>query len=358
MEFFFGHCYLSEKALRRTTILSMTKTLLMVPSKGPLQLYLYYRPNSQNISDSFHIDFRLEGHQILHAEVFDFPITVGGNPVANRWNELGDIVIDGDSVTGFSGSNDSSLGGIKVSNDGSGVFRDEGYDASANAFQIGTITITGIPRGNNEWSTEVFDQGIEVFPEHLDPEVQFNCVLDPPYAFFEERYPLVPGRSPVFGTWHCIAPWGNMCDGTLWYRFDPETNGLFTCNTFGSYVADTTIEVYTGEVFSELVQIASVDDVDGSTQSRITFPVLSGENYVIRVLGDYPQQGPAMLGYEFLEGAITGDFNSDGLVNLLDVSSFVDLIGSGTYEPRADMNYDGDSNLADVPHFIDLLTGS
>ena len=52
-----------------------------------------------------------------------------------------------------------------------------------------------------------------------------------------------------------------------------------------------------------------------------------------------------------------GDTNNDGSANLLDVSSFVDAIGQGTYVVAADLNQDGVVNLLDVQPFVELLAG-
>ena len=53
---------------------------------------------------------------------------------------------------------------------------------------------------------------------------------------------------------------------------------------------------------------------------------------------------------------IHGDVNMDGLINLLDVQPFVDLISSGEFQAEADVNKDGTVNLLDIDPFIDLLT--
>ena len=52
-----------------------------------------------------------------------------------------------------------------------------------------------------------------------------------------------------------------------------------------------------------------------------------------------------------------GDVNCDGLVNLLDVDPFVDLISTGEFSDKADINMDGVVNLLDVTPFIALLNG-
>ena len=55
---------------------------------------------------------------------------------------------------------------------------------------------------------------------------------------------------------------------------------------------------------------------------------------------------------------VFGDVDGNGLVNLLDVQPFIDLLTSGLYLLEADINQDGFVNLLDVQPFVDLLTGA
>ena len=52
-----------------------------------------------------------------------------------------------------------------------------------------------------------------------------------------------------------------------------------------------------------------------------------------------------------------GDINGDGVVNLLDVPPFVDLLTSGSFQFEADVNGDGLVDLLDVQPFVELLMG-
>ncbi len=54
---------------------------------------------------------------------------------------------------------------------------------------------------------------------------------------------------------------------------------------------------------------------------------------------------------------LLGDINQDGVVNLLDVGPFVELLTAGVFEKIADINGDGALNLLDVGPFVDLLDG-
>ncbi len=54
---------------------------------------------------------------------------------------------------------------------------------------------------------------------------------------------------------------------------------------------------------------------------------------------------------------LPGDLNGDGMVNLLDVGPFIDLLVAGDYDPAADLNNDGVVDLLDVGPFVDLIAG-
>ena len=55
---------------------------------------------------------------------------------------------------------------------------------------------------------------------------------------------------------------------------------------------------------------------------------------------------------------LLGDVNLDGLVSLLDVAPFVDLLTSGDFQLEADLNMDGVLDLLDIAPFVELLQGA
>lgn len=111
---------------------------------------------------------------------------------------------------------------------------------------------------------------------------------------------------------------------------NPPVNGNFS-SAFGMYVWGNQLVV--GGNFS---QVGGFDSVTGA-----------GEGTPL------PANGLAAL-----TAVILGDVNLDGVVNLLDVSPFVDLITSGGYQIEADINKDGAVDLLDVAPFVNLLTGN
>ena len=50
-----------------------------------------------------------------------------------------------------------------------------------------------------------------------------------------------------------------------------------------------------------------------------------------------------------------GDINLDGVVNLLDVGPFIDLLSSGQFQLEADLNRDNEVNLLDIQPFVNAL---
>ena len=52
---------------------------------------------------------------------------------------------------------------------------------------------------------------------------------------------------------------------------------------------------------------------------------------------------------------ILGDLNGDGVVTLLVVAIFIDLLSTNTFQLEADINQDGAVGLLDVQPFIDAI---
>ena len=129
---------------------------------------------------------------------------------------------------------------------------------------------------------------------------------------------------------------------------------------------DTQLHIYTGfeSGFVNLIPVANNDDAIGQ-QSQASFEVTAGTLYEIRVGGfrSTGQAGDGAEGNIVLNGSfkpesvMIGDMNCDGAVNLLDVDPFIEAIGSGEYNVKADTNQDGAVNLLDVDSFIALLNG-
>lgn len=75
--------------------------------------------------------------------------------------------------------------------------------------------------------------------------------------------------------------------------------------------------------------------------------------------GQYGSMGESVTVGETTKGCDfeIGDVNQDGLVSLLDVDPFTQLLIKGNFQCEADVNEDGLVNLEDVDPFVVLLSG-
>lgn len=323
----------------------------------PFTLFLYYSPDTANI-DSFNMDLKFPHYEVLDAEVFNFDIFVAGTSIGSRWDQINEISLEGDTVLNLGASNSADfIGGLNTYS--MDLFSDGGFDITADAFLVASVTLLGVTTEAEYLNSTTFsNDGVEVFPELLQQEIDIGCVLDPPFGSFGTAYTLPTDSGVVGGSFHCLTIPLSVCDGTIWNTYLPTADGLMTCNTFGASADDTILEIYTGTTLDNLELIAFNDDAQGTEWSRVTFPVEVGQTYSIRILPKglgAADIGPSRLCYEFLESSI-GDLNNDSAVDLLDVSPFVASLSSNEYQPVADINFDGEVNLLDVQPFIDLLT--
>ena len=58
-----------------------------------------------------------------------------------------------------------------------------------------------------------------------------------------------------------------------------------------------------------------------------------------------------------VEDCLLGDVNLDGVVDLLDVAPFVEVLTNSSFQKEADTNEDGIVSLLDVDPFVIILTG-
>ena len=70
---------------------------------------------------------------------------------------------------------------------------------------------------------------------------------------------------------------------------------------------------------------------------------------------DEARLGTSVDNLVLVEKPLLGDINGDGLINLLDVQPFVDLLTNNLFQVEADINGDGVVDLLDVQPFVDLL---
>ncbi|MDQ2982478.1 MAG: metallophosphoesterase [Actinomycetota bacterium] len=89
---------------------------------------------------------------------------------------------------------------------------------------------------------------------------------------------------------------GNAGGASVWYRWTAPSSGTLTVDTIGSSF-DTLLAVYSGSAVNALTRLASNDDYNGASTSRVTLTVTSGATYQIAVDGWGGATGTAKLGW-------------------------------------------------------------
>jgi hypothetical protein len=62
--------------------------------------------------------------------------------------------------------------------------------------------------------------------------------------------------------------------------------------------------------------------------------------------------------FDEIDNGIAGDINGDGILNILDIVSLVNLVLSGDYESAGDINQDGTLNILDIVSLVNLILSS
>ena len=108
-----------------------------------------------------------------------------------------------------------------------------------------------------------------------------------------------------------------------------------------------------GKWFAKTFRIS--DFVKPSDEMRVRFIAsdLEGQSVVEAAIDTVEIQ----FLYSLDDPALLGDVNQNGLVELLDVAPFVELVINSEYQIEADMNQDGLVTLLDVALFVEALAG-
>ena len=230
---------------------------------------------------------------------------------------------------------------------------------------------TGIfPSNNTPWtSTSVLDSNV-IFSGW---ELAGTLVLS--------EYDDVFGFSGVFGAEPLNYEQAIATDAYLSFTVEPI--GEFELDLRGAEVAFE-IERIGGLSPSQFYLLSSVDGFEVGRE--LTDGRVDGENVPVEIRATLPFDGfrtaepiefriytvggqwgghDLSLNSFRLNGAavgesetLIGDVNLDGVVNLLDISPFIDLLLNGGYSAEADINRDGSVNTLDIDPFIEILLGN
>ncbi|MEM9410256.1 MAG: hypothetical protein AAGA30_04030 [Planctomycetota bacterium] len=171
-------------------------------------------------------------------------------------------------------------------------------------------------------------------------------VADDVYLQLSPGTPAAPGQPQMVveltGDSQTLSP------GSLFFRLETSANvtGVAQTAEFFNYITQQFESVSAGP--ADVYGVGVDQDLD------INLQFLDEAGDLSRFVDAGSGEVKVRLSFDL--GVITGDINSDGVVNLLDVGPFVDLISGGEFDERGDINDDGVVNLLDVGPFVDLIS--
>ena len=235
--------------------------------------------------------------------------TVGQTADAGDWFSVGESLPGGLSVSGDATVNAVAMGML--------VGRDDGG--------VGTLEITG-----SSATINVSDLRVGIDSDGLDSPATGTLSW---IADAGGISPITSADNTEFG----------MMDATLVVDLT-EDAGFADIGPGGSPVEILLIDnaAPASGTFAGLAEGDSVS-IGGGKSATISYAGGDGNDIVLDVLTN--------------DGGVLGDVNCDGVVNLLDVGPFVELLANGGFSPKADIDENGSVNLLDVGPFVDLLSG-
>jgi hypothetical protein len=139
--------------------------------------------------------------------------------------------------------------------------------------------------------------------------------------------------------------------GDMWYAYLATGTGTLTVSTCEADY-DSKLAAYSACPVGDGEAIACADDECG-LRSRMSFPVVEGENYLIRVggFGGWTGSGTLTIGFA---SACPADFNGDGFLDFFDYDDFVGCYETGVCPPGKTADFNGDEfvDFFDYDEFV------
>ena len=134
--------------------------------------------------------------------------------------------------------------------------------------------------------------------------------------------------------------------------YEPESWEWIYMDGFMTPMQGGAFRLPNGNTLITLAVEATIFEVDMDGNKLWTY--IYGENeaniYAIARVQKYSM--------DYLDATLLGDMNSDGVLNVLDIVSLVNIILSGETDPLGDVNLDGDINVLDVVILVNIILAS
>ena len=161
-------------------------------------------------------------------------------------------------------------------------------------------------------------------------------------------------------------------DGTVDFSYSFQLTNLFGMDVYHSFLGSLGDELFLPDFFDLLAANGNMPLLQGqSVQLKtVVTGAMPGDlvDFLITIhnedLSECCTRPHDVLALECEDAdgqnnmILLGDMNVDGVVDLIDVQPFVELLSSGVFMANGDVNEDGAFDLNDVAPFVGLLTGS
>ena len=158
---------------------------------------------------------------------------------------------------------------------------------------------------------------------------------------------------------------GNNSSAALEFIPPINNNGTYDISGNNAYGPNSYTWIYEGGFHSD-VQSGAFRQPNGNTlitdaNSGYIFEV----TYDGEIVWQYNQSGNSQIpraqkyGYDYFDSiSLLGDLNDDGIINILDIISTVNIVlGTDEYNSNADMNQDGTVNVLDIVTLVNIILG-
>ncbi len=132
-------------------------------------------------------------------------------------------------------------------------------------------------------------------------------------------------------------------------------NAISSISDYSVAIVGQASQMFSAHIFSVMVDMNS--NTERVTVEVTYSPTAVGSHEAILIINDANSSTRATCNLLGTATELIGDVNSDGVVNIEDVSMIIDAMLENIDIPTADVNGDGIVSVADISELIDMLLG-
>ena len=210
--------------------------------------------------------------------------------------------------------------------------------------------------GKVQANSKVVDVELKLYVSKVSNTLSRDIALHRVNRDWGESTSTAPGEEGMGGT-------ADNGDATWLHRFYDDEPWLFAGGDFDSkpthvFLVSTTGHYFVSRSAGLINDVQQWLDDPASNFGWVLVGEEGGNDSAKRFnTREHPvaDRRPSLI-IQYIPPVLLGDINRDGLVDLLDVGPFVQLLQRGDFQIEADINGDGLVNLNDVAGFVELLS--